>query len=215
MGVNKAKRKILECYHFGNETLMKQFGDHSKVVTDRGFNEDMGLFVTREEEFKWEMYYCPVCEKITLFYTYSNSYADYPSENILYPRFDYEKKEVLDKINNSFVSALKTKHFDLSICLLSLRRTLEMICKDKGFNDGSLAAKISNMVKEGVLPSLLNSASSIVRDLGNQVAHADDFDHTHEEVDNSIEFVEQIINYIYVLPAKIKNLQSENDFEEQ
>jgi hypothetical protein len=139
MGDNKVKRKILECYHCGNETLMKQVGNHSKVVTYRGFDEDTGPFVNSEEEFKWEMYYCPVCEKKTLFYTYSNPYADYLSENILYPRFDYEKKEVPDKINNSFVSALKTKHDDLSICLLSLRRTLEMICKDKGFNDGSLA----------------------------------------------------------------------------
>lgn len=206
--------KILECYHCGNETLMKQVGDHSKVITHRDFDKDNGPFVIGEEELKWEMYQCPVCEKITLLYTYSNVYADYLSENILYPRFDYEKKEVPDKINNSFVSALKTKHVDLSICLLSLRRTLEMICKDKGFNDGSLAAKISNMVDERVLPSILNSASSIVRDLGNQAAHADDVDHTREEVENSIEFVEQIINYIYVLPSKIEKLQIKNDQEE-
>ena len=208
----KENMKIVECYHCGNKTYMDIVGKYTKDIPHYGYTEEIGEYITEEEEIEWQMLQCPVCEKITLLRTYWCSlHEEELIENILYPRFDYKKREVPEKINTAFIAALKSRHVDLSICLLSLRRTLEMICKDKGVEKGTLGKKLNKMVEMGIIPSVLDSASYIVKQLGNEAAHADDVIHTETDANNAIEFIEQIINYIYVLPARIKKIQSKED----
>ena len=45
----------------------------------------------------------------------------------------------------SFISSIKVKHIDRSFCLIGVRRTLEMICKEKGYNHGMVGRKLQNV----------------------------------------------------------------------
>ena len=52
-------------------------------------------------------------------------------KRIVYPKTKYDFKYAPKSIQRAFESAVKVAKIDSAICLLSLRRTLEMICKDK------------------------------------------------------------------------------------
>ncbi len=62
----------------------------------------------------------------------------------------------------------------------------------------------------GLIPTVINEASQIVKSLGNAAAHGDDITYTASEVKEAFYFIDSIINYIYILPEKIKKLQSTN-----
>ena len=99
------------------------------------------------------------------------------------------------------------KNIDTAICSLSLRRVLEAICKDKGVTSGTLEEKIQVMIDRKILPEMFNDACWIVRQLGNSAAHGDDRFFSVYQVDQTIDFMKNILNYLYSLPIKMKNLR--------
>lgn len=60
---------------------------------------------------------------------------------IEYPNFNVNYQGVLSVIKNAFTAAIRTKGIDRAICLLSLRRTLEIIYKDKNAEGNKLQRK--------------------------------------------------------------------------
>ncbi len=63
------------------------------------------------------------------------------------------------------------------------------------------------MVQKNILPATLDDSSWLVRNMGNDAAHADAIRYTEYEVEQIIEFVEQIITYLYELPERITILK--------
>ena len=115
----------------------------------------------------------------------------------------------------AFESALKVKNIDTAICALALRRVLEAICKDKGAEGNSLEKMIANMIDREILPGMFDDACWIIRQLGNSAAHADKKVFSMHQVDQTIEFVQNIINYLYTLPVKMKRLRDAIEAEKQ
>jgi hypothetical protein len=154
----------------------------------------------------YKIYKCPVCKDITLIdHTISNAFEDdidikYPTDNV-----DYAK--VPSNIKTAFEAAVKTKGIDTAICMQSLRRTLEMICKDKNAQGGDLRDKIKDLVDKKILPEMMNDACYIIRQNGNNAAHADDIQFSDYDVDQVIKLVAAIINYLYSMPYRIGQLK--------
>lgn len=177
----------------------------------------MGNWEEREEHTEYRIFSCPVCESITLVESYWNDEMEEQmaeefceKDKILYPNIIDEYSDVTIKINNAFKSAVRSRYLDFTLCMIALRRTLEMICIDKGVTKGMLGKKLKEMESKGLIPTVINEASQILKNLGNAAAHGEEITYTSAQVKEAFYFIDSIINYIYVLPEKIKKLQSTN-----
>lgn len=200
---------IEECRHCGNKTKLDIVGKY----TEYGDPE----FDYRWEK-NWLMLKCCACGKISLGSIYSGedtliSYdnGEYEYENIYtthFPIETYTGTNVPEKVNDAFSSALKVHYVDNVICLIALRRTLEIICKDKGAKGKTLEKKILDLTQKCVFPQVINEASDILRILGNEAAHGDDVNYDERIVQEMINFTQIVIEYVYVIPFRINNIKS-------
>lgn len=162
------------------------------------------------ENTEWMLFECSICHNPVLVseYTCAGMLDDYSEMKIEFPNLNIRNKGVPEKIRTAFLAAVRTKGIDKAICLLSLRRTLEMICKDKGAVGRDLERKIADLVNKKVLPDMMNNACWILRQLGNDAAHADDVEFSESEVRECIDFVSIIVTYLYSMPIKIEELKT-------
>lgn len=200
------KREIIKCFHCGNETLMEPIGEYKWGSSDIEY-DDLSF------NYVYEMFVCPVCHKITLRETYGDetmAYINrhdemewYQEKTILFPVNNIESSSIPPKIKKAFESALKTKEIDKNICLIALRRALELILKDKGATKWGLKNMIEEIAEKGILPETLKEASSLTKILGDSAAHDKDLEIDQHDVESMSEFVEFIIEYLYIVPEKI------------
>ena len=210
--------KLQTCYHCGNQGLMPIEHLHSYDYGGPEFDSG-GNCIGREleERFEWYMLSCPVCHKVTLREEYTNEcFGDCDTMiETLYPKSTIDYTGVPENIKTAFESALKVKNIDPAICSLALRRVLEAICKEKGANGKTLELMIADMIERGILPHMFDDACWIVRQLGNSAAHGDNAKFTVYQVDQTIDFMQNILNYLYSLPVKMRKMRSEIEAEKQ
>ncbi|WP_378955400.1 DUF4145 domain-containing protein [Pelosinus sp. sgz500959] len=208
--------KVLLCISCGNKTLMNKVASYENKVEDwtncEYSNQQELLGISYDI---WNLYFCPVCHNVTLELAQWETYSSYPKivYEIIYPTTISKSHAVPLPIKNAFEAALKVRHLDGAICALSIRRTLEMMCKEEGEIKGNLYEKLTALGKRGVLPPILDKMASVLRTLGNDAAHAGDKDFPPELVSSMIEFTEIILDYVYVLPSKLAEIQSDIDKE--
>lgn len=201
-------QKVLKCYHCGNETLMNKTGESRWSSRDEQ-NDDFDF------SFLYEMFTCPVCHKVTLLETYGDESMQrydyrgevewYKEEKILFPINSLDSNAIPKPIKAAFEATIKSRNIDTNVCLMSLRRTLELILVDKGATKWGLKDKIEEIASKGILPETLKEASSLAKKLGDSAAHGKEIDIEADshDVNSLIEFVEYIIEYLYVLPYKM------------
>lgn len=197
-------QKVLQCLYCGNKTLMNKVGDHRFEEKD---DETWFYRISR-------MYACPICYRVTFAEVECFSEdcgpwnEDYPSENTIFPVNSLSSGHHLPKIiKEAFEASLKVKNIDDALCLIALRRTLELVCKDKKAKGKSLSQMIKSLSNNNILPPALIEVSTITRLFGNIGAHDNNGEVSAHEINQVTEFVEYILDYLYVLPAKIKSLQ--------
>lgn len=203
-------RMPVKCFHCGNETLMKTVGEFR-------WNEDDEFY----SKHIYRLLVCPVCYKITLLYSYSNDILrynyrsdGYTEDKILYPSSSFDSEAMPLIIKEAFEAALKVRNIDKYVCLMSLRRTLELILKDKGATKWGLKDKIEEIASRGLLPDVLKEASALTKMLGDTAAHDKDITVGAYDVESMAEFVEYIIDYLYVLPYKIERYKKKLNAKE-
>lgn len=205
--------KILECNHCGNTTYMivatsylhdfplyhwEEIEDHHEWIQSKE--------IALSKEYK--LFLCPVCDEITLEVTETNYEERKIKKIVLYPFENTIINGVIpEQIHQAYISAQKVCKIDRNICLMALRRTLEMVCKDKGESIGNLYEMLTNLASKGALPPLLSEMAHILRDMGNSAAHGDAQEIPNELVCILMEFTRSILDYVYVLPNKIQEMQ--------
>ncbi len=214
MDLAEEKQEIIKCFHCGNETPMQKVGKYTWGSRDMEFSEIDFLY-------EYELFACPVCHKVTLRETYSDETmmdcCDYDQlsyfneQIILFPQNGMESKSIPQKIKEAYSAALKTKGIDKSICLMALRRTLELLLKDKGATKWGLKDKIEEIAAKGLLPDALKEASSLAKLLGDTAAHDKELEIDEHDVEAMAEFVGFIIEYLYVVPDKINTYKKRLD----
>lgn len=211
---NESKYVIEECRFCGNKTKLDIMAKYSQSDEISYYDELKGRDAEQWiSSTDWMILKCCVCNQVSIATDYIDSnlvQIDESSFSTVYPRRTFSSYHMPEDIYKAYEVALKARYLDGSLCLLSLRRTLEIICKQQGETAGNLVIKIENLARSGVLPSVLKDASDIVRVLGNAAAHGDNVEFSKSKIDQMISFVESIIEYIYILPEKIKRLQNPN-----
>lgn len=91
---------------------------------------------------------------------------------------------------------------------ITARATLESIVKDMGAKGSNLYEKVECLQTRGEITKLIEEQAHSIRNVGNDMAHGD-FDTLpdREEVEHVIEFMDALIDTLYVQPAKLRAVQ--------
>ena len=203
------KEQVHTCFHCGNTGLMNYVGNTYWTYdeVERNALGDVIYAVQIEHEY-WHVFECPVCHKPVLISEYCfDAQESMPEIKTEYPTIAVSRDGVPKDIYSAFESAVKTKGIDYSICLLSLRRVLEMICKDKGAEGRDLEKKIDNLIEKKIFPPMIEDACWIIRQMGNDAAHADKIRVYTYEIEQVIGYVATIIDYLYSLPHRVEKMK--------
>lgn len=203
---------ILTCQDCGNKAPMKLLNKYER-------EEIIELSINEEAKFYdiFEFFECPVCKGYQLYFTQWNTedsfYQDidvYYNGKVLYPPNEQVYLPRLpSNVRNAYESALDVRNKDYAICIMAVRRTLEMVCKDQGAINGLLHQKLNHLQQKNILPPLMGDISKIIKDLGNMAAHADDVSFDKTMVDNLFTFTNKILEYIYILPVEMDRARKE------
>ena len=91
------------------------------------------------------------------------------------------------------------------------RAVLEAIGKDQGFTMQGIKPKIEAMFEAGLIRQKIADAATVVRDLGNDMAHGDFIDPvTEEEAKRAIALMKMVLQEVYQEDALIKDGQVDN-----
>lgn len=207
--MDNIQRSVHTCFHCGNTGLLKLIGKTG--WKDEDIHEDnYGNIVscTLLEHEDWYAFECPVCHKPVLISEYTFDIANAsPERKTEYPTIAVPPNGVPKEIYSAFESAVKTKGIDYAICLLSLRRVLEMICKDKGAVGRDLEKKIDNLIEKKIFPPMIGDACWIIRQMGNDAAHADKIEVYAYDIEQVIGYVSTIIDYLYSMPYRVDKMK--------
>lgn len=207
------REKINTCYHCGNKTIMKEVAEFQNRESQDIWGDDPYYPLHTIDFVKsWNLYLCPVCINVTLEQSEYNSEENFPGgleieHSLLYPFKKLENDFIPKKVASAFEAALKVRQIDGAICAIAIRRTLEMMCKDKGEEGTNLYTMLKSLSNKGVLPPIINEMASVLRVIGNAAAHADEQKYNHELVPSMIEFTSIILDYVYNLPNRIEQIQ--------
>lgn len=208
--MEKIKNTVHTCFHCGNTGLLKYIGQTSGWKNEDIIEDSHGNIIhcALIEHEDWYVFECPVCNKPVIVSEYNLDVADIPPETKTeYPIIAVPPEGVPKDIYSAFESAVRTKGIDFSICLLSLRRVLEMICKEKGATGKFLENKVADLVEKNILPPMIGDACWIIRQMGNDAAHADKIDVYTYEVEQIIGYVATIIDYLYSMPYRVSKMK--------
>ena len=126
-------------------------------------------------------------------------------KKILYPGAKTTKAlpDIPTMIAKEYEATLRVRDVSSNACAVLARRTLEAIFIHQGATGGSLYQKIDTLLKSTSIPPLLADVAHIGRHIGNLGAHFEKGEATDEDVAVMLDFLETILEYLYVIPAKV------------
>jgi hypothetical protein len=198
--------QIVSCPHCGNETtheILKQANASEKMYStfkpDDWFEIDITFYLTR----------CKTCRNISLF---ADSEVDerqgrLSEASIFYPKQNYFGNEVPETILKTYKEAKRIKNISPTAFAVMIRKGLEFLCIDKKAKGKTLSTQFKDLSKNGIIPKTLIEMGDTLRFLGNQGAHATNYDIGYPEVESIDDFFTAMIEYVYVAPAKLDRLR--------
>ncbi len=193
---------LVTCGHCGNVANSKVKSEYTRHITTEWDDH----YVTT-----WRLLECPACNGIILHKTYHDS--DMPPKEpedvtILYPTGRTRPPKLPIEIAKEYEATLKVRKISSNACAVLARRTLEAICKQQGATGGSLFQQLDSLLKSASIPPLLADIAHLGRQIGNLGAHFGKGEATDEDVDVMLDFLETILEYLYVIPAKVASVKS-------
>ncbi len=208
---DKIKEEIFACRHCGNKTSHGLIYLHS-VDVPLGIYDPEGTPMDAADYFF--LFECKTCRGISLKEVFSeeldmgsNGY-EIPFDNIdyLYP----SSQSLNDAIPKGLIlvikEANKVKLISPMAYLILVRKILDELCKERGIKGKNLEKKLIKLVQLEKLPDIFGDASNNLRLLGNIGAHESKVEINNEDIQLVEEFIFALIEYIYVMPSKLRKL---------
>lgn len=128
----------------------------------------------------------------------------YPS-NAHSPKFDGLPKNIQTAAAEAHVCL---GNGQILAAAITARATLESVVKDRGADGPNLYEKVQCLQARGEITKLIEDQAHSIRNVGNDMAHGE-FDTLpdREEVEHIVEFMDVLIDTLYVQPAKLKTAQ--------
>lgn len=199
------------CGHCGYKTVFELCGEY--IDEDEEYKEDENSFERSPYpdewyKFTWQLFKCLNCSKPTLRETYNDFNRDEPTYNIIYPVVKEGLANLPEQIASRYQAALKVQRIEPSAFAVLIGRTLEAVCNYEKATGKDLNDKVNNLVSLDRIPRTLAEMAHQLRQIRNLGAHDDEDDVTEEDVPIIRDFVEAILEYLYVAPAKIEAIRT-------
>lgn len=209
------------CNHCGNYTVhltltIYNFKDNPEI-NDLNFLdvEDIEDIIENEgqpdELITWLIQKCVTCKGLLLKEERSHEDDEYPYNwevfKILYPATKTSSDRLPRAIIKVYKAALEVKLIDPNSFAVLAGKTLEAACNHEKAQGRNLAQKLDYLAKSGRIPTTLAEMAQQVRLLRNLAAHDAEDEVTEKDVPIILEFLEAILEYLYVAPSKIEAVQ--------
>jgi len=146
---------------------------------------------------------CDKCGGVVYFIMEKDQVKDYYPKRI--PQTD---ESIPTEIANDYKEAVKC--FDVGAFKASVvmsRRAIQSSALEKGIKKGKLRDQIDELHAKKFIPDSVKEWAQEIRLTGNIGAHPDEDllqDVTKQDAEEMIKFLEQYLNYVYVMPAKVE-----------
>lgn len=220
-------REMGHCKHCGNFTLMLNRKIYNykddRVILDEldnrvmlGKIDDRVILSKPEEkpheELVWLIQECFVCKRLTLrerrlHFDFGDS-SFWMEDEILYPVIKTSLYSLPSPLKKAYEAALKVKSMDPNSFALLAGQTLESVCRYEQAQGKTFHEKLKYLAQKGRIPDTLAEMARQVRLLRNLAAHDAKDEVTEKDVPFILEFLEAILEYLYIAPAKIKAVQA-------
>lgn len=193
---------LKQCGHCENDRDMKEIA-RGTYNEESEFNRQAGFHLERCDVAIVKQ--CPRCGEITLFTHDDANYYDDDQHTlkVLYPR-SRDISALPPVVHAAYKKSQKAKSVDSDYYAIRVRSVLEAVCSDKNATGKDLFVKLNKLIESGLLPSALGGISHYLRLIGNVGAHAGTVEVSNADVEAITDFLDAILEYLYIAPAKLK-----------
>lgn len=192
---------VMLCGHCGNKTIHEVRGEYAH--TSNRINIRLKQY---QVTTIWRLLECSTCSKPTLQQKGDTDFFEDEGE-ILYPS-KTPITNLPDTIEKRYKAALKVQNIEPSACAVLVGRTLEAVCNYESAAGRTLSDKLNSLVGSDRIPKTLAEMAHQLRQIRNLGAHDADDEVTEADVSIILDFLEAILEYLYVAPAKIAAVQA-------
>src|SRR5216684_1421106 len=204
--------KVMKCGHCNNEAVF--------YIRGAGTQGDLKVLDLLDYVdhilTTWRLLECSVCSRPSLEETHTtyefesigtqgSIFPTLAKSMILYPtaRTPMPLTNLPETIEKKYMAALKVQAIEPSACAVLIGRTLEAVCNYEKATGKTLSDKLNNLVSSDRIPRTLAEMAHQLRQIRNFGAHDTEDEVTEEDIPIILEFLEAILEYLYVAPAKI------------
>lgn len=122
-------------------------------------------------------------------------------------------------LNVRIPSGLRREHAEGMLCLRSgaytaalvmVRRILEGVCSQFGFNNKTLVQNLSAMEQQGLIDGRLLEWAQTLRVVGNTAAHYTNHQVGREDAEEALSLAEALLEYLYVFSVQFEEFKKRN-----
>ena len=192
------------CGHCGNNTTYEKHGEY--LIKDERYDAENKTWV--EDQIQWVVDECMTCHKPTFSEYHLDAIAFEVRSKILYPSIQTNLTNLPADIDGAYTAAIKVKNIEPNACAVLVGRTLEAACNHEQAQGRTLAQKLNYLAQNGRIPNTLAEMARQLKELRNLGAHDAEDEVTEQDVPIILDFLEAILEYLYVAPAKIEAVRT-------
>ncbi|RBP75290.1 uncharacterized protein DUF4145 [Shewanella putrefaciens] len=158
---------------------------------------------------------CISCGRLILSDDYGGQLAPklFSKTEMVYPTSLSSNFSIPHEVRVTYDSAKRIQWLNSEAFVLSIRKCIEITCKLHGIEKGTLEKKLKNLCVQLEIPEMIAKVAHNIRLVGNQAAH-DINDINPVNIQKIDELFNVLMDYIYVLPAKLDWFDRVNNMEE-
>jgi len=198
------------CNVIVESTIVGSYEPEMEIII-RGIDADPSDY--HYKEIIYFLSKCPRCENPFLteaeYYVIPGEVNAFQSSKVLFPT---ENKFISDRLPNSIHKSYSSAKHSYEVGLyepavIMCRKCLEAICIEKGEVKGNLKSRIDKLRDAEIIDKKLFNWADNLRMIGNDAAHEFEVNITQQDAADSIEFVEALLSYVFVLNKKFDEFQ--------
>lgn len=208
--MTKETINIAYCPHCGNEAPQRLI--HTQRYMEKTIESSTGK---PSGDAPWSSFVaaCSTCGQLLV---YDNAGDQTPEARfskceLVYPKVPFIPLSVPHKIADAYSEAARIKGISPNAFAVLIRRSLEILCHERGLTNGTLAKRLKILSDQGELPPTLSQATDLLRTIGNVGAHGSESSVSPLHVHAIDDFFLAIVEYLYVAPKKIAEFQRRLD----
>lgn len=225
-------KKIFNCPHCSNKVPMELINSFNgkkekyyakntieliKASISGNFDENVPEYAHLFFDEKFIVYKCPTCEKISIYRISVDLLSVNKVENLnideitelIYPNFKLLNPNIVpQKICEMYKETNPLKNISPNSYGIQIRKILEYLCDENGAaENANIYNKLESLSNRGVFPKNIIEMGHVIRKVSRYGGHPKDEDITASDADLLDDIFHLIIDYVYITPYKIKQLE--------